>query len=278
MSSDEIAPQLDYFVANSEIESPESTTNFREAARTDFSESDHKLRMVGYIGSTLSVLAINSCKIPLVATPMVALEVLQFTENSLPAGAAAGAVYAAYTMASTLLIDKTLDTIPTTKAWIAERHPAQVELYTNAWPGLESTSPDEPAASKTFARFFKSAVTHSERGITTIGLGANNYVLAAHFDKQPKKEITKLRRRLAVDSGALIGLLALAGAEKVREVSDSNPILAQQIEHVATDAWKVTAAAGAIVVTQGATKWGKNRFKKAKQARLQKNLDLEAAN
>lgn len=216
---------------------------------------------MGKLGLAGSTVAFNSTKIPLVTMPTVALEALQYSDNSILAGVAAGAAYGGWTLITTGVADSALSQLPGTKSWLEHRHPTQVEVITGAFPGLE-TSNDEKASSKRLARVGKFIGTHVVRGMTAIGVGANSFVAAAHLEEQPKPAITHLRRSLAVDGGVIMGLVAGGSAAAINWIGDSNPGRAEQIHDFATDPMKTLGAAVLIMAVQGTKKqWSKQRLK-----------------
>lgn len=247
------------------------------AVEADYTESEHRYRMIGSSALAVGTVGFNSTKIPLVTMPTIALEALQYSDNSLAAGVAAGLAYGGWTLLTTGFADRALNHIPATKSWLEHRHPTQVGLIIDAFPGLDENNDEEKSSTKLGARIGKSVVTHTVRGMTAVGAGANFYVVAAHLEEQPKPARHRLRRRLSIDGGLVMGTIAGASAEVVRQINDSNPLLAEQIHDGATNPWIGAGVAGSLMAVQGTKKQLSKRRLKAQALAVREQAAQEFA-
>src|SRR6476661_10058867 len=102
---------------------PEVTGTILGAVETDLRESEHRIRMIGSTSLAVGTALFNTTKIPLVSMPTIALETLQYSDNSLAAGLATGVAYGGWTLITTDFVDRALNHIPTTKSWLENCHP-----------------------------------------------------------------------------------------------------------------------------------------------------------
>lgn len=239
------------------VEQHSAPIDVLQGAFNDFTGSERRARMSFATIAAVGTTAINTFKIPLVTAPSLALETLQHTNNPVISGVVTGLVFGGWTLGASGIINAAGNHYPSAKDRAKVRYPRTLEFLSESLPGLhaETNKVDQTRT----ARRKTGTLTHANRGVAVMGIGAGFYVAASQLEDKSNEEIQNLRRVCSMDAAIAVGSVSLVVSTIVDTLRDSHPEAAELIEDQSTNPKALLLLALALITGQGLNKWRKRR-------------------
>jgi hypothetical protein len=204
--------------------------NTASARKIDYEKSVHPLQTRAWGALALSTQVVGFTKLTTLFGPGAAMKVLDVTHSPVATGAAIGTAIGAWTFGVAKTMNRSATEFPATYESAAENFPALVNFGSKALPGYKPVADniaDESSKSGRVSRFF---ARHGSRGFTAAALSTSGYVVTARLQNRSQNDMRRLNRTLALDSGAVTGIITGGATEVIVSMANSHPQLAETIQ------------------------------------------------
>jgi hypothetical protein len=249
------------------------TAEVMSAARTDFKESDHKIRALALGAAVVGTEVLDRARLMVFVVPHVATEVLNNTHSPVQGALVGAAVFTAWNVGTGEILNQGLDQLPRAKESFKEEFPVVVSAFRDALPGantdlveIEKEDAERKGVVKRVGDFM---LRHAARGGTGISLGTTAFVATSSVNGDTLNETRKQYLGVSADTAVVTGLVIAGVGQAIFELPKHGMTGASEfIYNRATDmkTWTVVAALSIAATYMENRKYKKEALAKLEQA------------
>lgn len=252
------------------------TKEVLSAARTDFRESDHKVRALALGSAVVATEVLDRARLMVFLVPHVATEVLNSTHSPLQGALAGAAVFTAWNVGTAEILTQGLNQLPQAKESFKEEFPLVVEAFRDALPGANKEVVEQEKAHEdksVFRRIGGFLLRHGARGGTGVSLGTTAFVATSSANGDTVQETRKQYLGVSADTAVVTGLVIAGVGQLMFELpKHGQEQLAENIYNVVSSmrTW------GAVAVASMVGQYFVSRKLKKEAAMKSENMQEEA--
>jgi hypothetical protein len=228
------------------------TKEVLSAARTDFKESDHKVRALALGSAVVVTEVLDRARLMVFLVPHVATEVFDNTHSPVQGAITGAAVFTAWNIGTAEILTQGLDQLPQAKESFKEEFPLVVEAFRDALPGANKEVVEQEKAHEdksVFRRIGGFLLRHGARGGTGISLGTTAFVATSSANGDTVNETRKQYLGVSADTAVVTSLVIAGVGQLMFELpKHGQEQLAENIYNVVSSmrTWGVVAVASMV--------------------------------